>query len=272
MKIVSWNIARRDSAWQALLGMDTDVALLQEAAKPPSDVAMKVGVDAAPWVTPGVDGHRPWRAAVVGLSEDVQVEWLPSQTLGAATSGEVGLSRPGTLAVARVSTQEVKPLYVASMYGMWDKPLASTRSGWIYADASVHRIISDLSALIGTQARHRIIAAGDLNILYGYGEEGSAYWRDRYASVFERMRALGLKFVGPQAPNGNQADPWPAELPAWSRNVPTYHTSRQTPATATRQLDFVFASMSLADNVSVRALNAPSDWGPSDHCRIEIQL
>jgi hypothetical protein len=41
--------------------------------------------------------------------------------------------------------------------------------------------------------------------------------------------------VGPQAPDGGrQADPWPEELPAGSRNVPTYHRSRKTPATATR--------------------------------------
>ena len=34
-----------------------------------------------------------------------------------------------------------------------------------------------------------MLAAGDLNILYGYGENGSAYWAARYATVFDRMRA-----------------------------------------------------------------------------------
>ena len=74
----------------------------------------------------------------------------------------------------------------------------------------------------------------------------------------------------PQAPYGRQADPWPAELPPTSRNVPTYHSNCQTPATATRQLDFVFASKSMADAVRVRALNEVEHWGPSDHCRLEI--
>ena len=84
------------------------------------------------------------------------------------------------------------------------------------------------------------------------------------------MDALGLAFVGPQAPNGRQAGPWPGELPPDSKNVPTYHSTRQTPETATRQLDFVFASKSLASSVTVRALNEPDRWGPSDHCVVEI--
>lgn len=81
-----------------------------------------------------------------------------------------------------------------------------------------------------------------------------------------------MRFVGPQAPGGRLAEPWPDELPADSKNVPTFHTARQTPASAARQLDFIFASESLADEVAVRALNDPDDWGPSDHCRIEINV
>jgi hypothetical protein len=82
-----------------------------------------------------------------------------------------------------------------------------------------------------------------------------------------------LKFIGPQFPSGGrQANPWPAELPRDSKNVPTFHSSKQSPATATRQLDFVFASRSIADRILVRAMNAVDDWGPSDHCRIEIVI
>ena len=90
--------------------------------------------------------------------------------------------------------------------------------------------------------------------------------------MFERAEALGLRFVGPQHPNGRQADPWPAELPADSLCVPTFHHNQQTPATATRQLDFVFASRALADHVHVRALNGEDEWGPSDHCRVLIDV
>jgi hypothetical protein len=59
-------------------------------------------------------------------------------------------------------------------------------------------------------------------------------------------------------------------LPPDSLCVPTFHHSQQNPATASRQLDFVFVSSSLIDAVSARALNEIDQWGPSDHCRIVI--
>ena len=158
------------------------------------------------------------------------------------------------------------------MYSPWTRPHASTDSSWIVSDGSAHRVVSDLSALIGRQYGHRIIAAGDLNILHGYGEHGSSYWAKRYETVFTRMKALRLPFVGPQAPNGEQANPRPNELPSDSKNVPTYRTNRHKPETATRQLDFVFASEAFGDSVTVRALNRREQWGPSDHCRLEIEI
>lgn len=105
-----------------------------------------------------------------------------------------------------------------SVYAAWDR----TPSGGIYADAAAHRILSDLSVLMFTR-KHRLVISGDSNILFGHGEHGDAYFADRYRTVFDRAAALGLRFVGPQGPNGRQADPWPEELPT------------------TWQLDFVFA-------------------------------
>jgi len=61
-------------------------------------------------------------------------------------------------------------------------------------------LISDLSSFISRQNKHKIIAAGDLNILYGYGEYGSLYWKRRYDTVFDSISALGLRFFGPQDP------------------------------------------------------------------------
>jgi endonuclease/exonuclease/phosphatase family metal-dependent hydrolase len=155
---------------------------------------------------------------------------------------------------------------------VWEKPHSSIDSSWIFADASVHRIISDLSVFVGRQTGHLIVVAGDFNILYGYGENGSPYWASRYETVFARMSSLGLTFIGPQAPAGRLADPWPDELPRTSINVPTYHHNRQTPNTATRQLDFVFGSAPLSDRIRVTALNKPDQWGPSDHCCVEIEI
>lgn len=160
---------------------------------------------------------------------------------------------------------------MVSMYAAREKPAAETRSPWIVAHASAHRLTSDVSLLVGSQRGHRIIAAGDrdLNLLYGHGENGSPYRARRYASVCDRMEAIGLRIVGPHSPNGVQAVPWPSELPAGSRNVPTYWTRRGDPASATRQLDL---SESVAERVVTGALNQPKEWGPSDHCRVRIEL
>jgi hypothetical protein len=270
---LTWNIARRSEPWRELADSDADVALLQEAAAPPRDVEHRLEPNPEPWRTAGPGRPRGWRTAVVKLRDTVSARWIESVALAEARLGELGVSRPGTLAAAEVTCERLGETFtIVSMYGLWERPHTSTRSSWIYADASVHRLISDLSGFIGHRSNHKIIAAGDLNILHGYGEHGDSYWASRYATVFERFAAIGLVFVGPQAPLGRQAHPWPAELPADSLNVPTFFTNRQCPGTATRQLDFVFASRSLAHRLTVTAQNDAERWGPSDHCRVEIEV
>lgn len=271
-KVISWNIARREAAWRYLINLDADVAVLQEAAQPPADITRELEIDPAPWHTPGAGTNRPWRTAIVRLSRRVEVQWLEAKPLHTAEPGDLAVSRPGTLAAAIVTLPSGVSLVVVSIYALWEKPFRSTAGSFIYADASAHRLISDISALVGQRTGLAIVVAGDLNILHGHGEGGNEYWASRYATVFNRISTLGLKFVGPQAPHGRQANPWPDELPRGSKNVPTYHTNDQAPASATRQLDFVFVSTDLADRVRVRALNEPEEWGPSDHCRVEIEI
>ena len=271
MKIISWNINARPDLWSDVLDLPADVALLQEAPEPPDSLSNSVEIDPSPWFT--LRASRPWKAAIVKLSDRVKVEWLEAKPLPEAGYQEFAVSLPGTLAVARVTDVDGKNLILASMYGAWESKHPTVRkTRWDYAEASAHRIISDLQMLAGGPSAKPIVAAGDLNILYGYGEHGDLQNAKLYATVFDRMAAAGLPFVGPQYPNGRQATPWPQELPTDSLNVPTYHHNRQNPSSATRQLDFVFASESLKDSISVRALNQVEEWGPSDHCRIEITV
>lgn len=271
MKLISWNIAHRKDAWRYLINTDADVALLQEANAPPPDVASQIRSDGKEWKTFGTDGVRPWRSAIVQLSERAKINWLKSNTLEKADASDFRVSRRGTISAAQIETP-IGKVTLVSMYGLWERPHTYAKSNWIYADASVHRLISDIAGLIGNQTNHKIIASGDLNILFGYGESGSKYWANRYDTVFKRMEAMGMLFVGPQHPNGRLADPWPSELPVESKNVPTYHNTNSTPKQAYRQLDFVFASECLRNHVRVTALNKPKDWGPSDHCRIVIDI
>lgn len=268
-RLVTWNMARRAAAWRELAASDVDVALLQEATPPPADVAANIEVDGSEWKT---GTGRNWRTVVARFSNRVQVDWIIPKSLDETCMGELGVSRPGTLAAAHVQPLSGEPFVAVSVYGAWEKPHSSTRRDFIYADASVHRLISDLSVFVEKRQRQNVLVAGDLNILHGYGERGDAYWARRYETVFSRMEALGFKFVGPQQPHGRQADPWPSELPPESGNVPTYYRRGQSPTTCTRQLDFVFASGHFTNGLRVQARNAPDDWGPSDHCRIEIEI
>lgn len=79
-------------------------------------------------------------------------------------------------------------------------------------------------------------------------------WWDSDTRVFGNMMRIGLPLIGPHAP--------------------TFYSpiNGQEPSDAHRQLDYVFASRAIAHRLSVRALNDPADWGPSDHCRILIDL
>ena len=158
MKIIAWNIAQRAAAWRLLVDSDADLALLQEAREPPADVAAKLNVDPAPWRT---GQNRLWRAAIVKLSNRTEVGWLESKPLIDAVGGELGVSRPGTLAAAIVTPSSGEPFIAVSVYAPWEKPHSVTKGDFIYADASVHRLISDLSVFASKQADHNIIVAGD---------------------------------------------------------------------------------------------------------------
>lgn len=145
MKIVSWNIARRDEPWRWLLDMDADIALLQGARPPPADVAGSVEGDPAEWVTAGPEPMHRWRAAVVQLSDRVAVEWIKGIPVMEARYGDLQVSVPGTLGAAHVTPHGGEPLVIESMYARWLRPHSSTGSSWIFADASAHQIVSDLS-------------------------------------------------------------------------------------------------------------------------------
>ncbi|WP_419909403.1 hypothetical protein [Candidatus Poriferisodalis sp.] len=288
IQVVSWNVAKRHAPWRELVEMDVDVALLQEAGNFPADVADRVDTgppeswDSHRWNSDWWQGRFPrlfdrW-AKIVKLSDRVDVEWFRQVSpIGWVDDDEIAVSGIGTIAAARVSSARAEPFVVVSMYARWLSPHPSTRSKWGtgYSDGSAHRIISDLSAFIGDTdpATHRILAAGDLNTFYGATDDNRLVLAARDRTVFDRMEALGLEFLGPQAPEGGRrADPTPQGLPADTQNVPTFCVAGRKPEDAANQLDYVFASRGFHEQVKVRALNSPEEWGPSDHCRILIEV
>ena len=291
LTVVSWNIAKRHTPWCELVGMGADVALLQEAGPPPEgvgplDIGPREAWDSHSWNSDWWHG-RGWKALfdrwpmVVKLSDRVEVEWF--KQVGPVWGGEpdeIEVSGIGTITAARVTPKDgsIEPFIVVSMYGRWMGTHPSVKTSWNmgYSDGSVHRIISDLSAFIGHENpnRHRILAAGDLNIPHGYGDGGDpAYWEARYRSVFDRMSAIGMEFMGPQVPNGRQAKTRATGEPADSHNVVTFYLPGKNPETGNNiQLDYVFASQGFHESVKVRALNEVDEWGSSDHCRVLIEI
>ncbi len=302
LKVVSWNIGKMHEPWRQLLRMDADVALLQEATPPPDDLVRLR--DAALPPTEGAepldigpreawDSHswnsdwwrgRGWSALydrwpmVVRLSDRVDVQWFRQVgPAGWAEQDEIDVSGVGTMTAARVTPHDgsTESFVAVSMYARWMAPHPSkNKPSWIYSDGSAHRIISDLSAFIASTnpGTHRILAAGDLNMIYGAEDNNLLAVPARDSTVMDRMDALGMEFLGPQYPAGRRACPTPQGLPPDTRNVPTYHTVRQSPETAQNQLDYVFASRGFHESITVRAMNAVDEWGASDHCRLLIEI
>ena len=140
-------------------------------------------------------------------------------------------------------------------------------------DQSAHRILSDISAFIGHEdpSRHRILAAGDLNMIYGAKGHTLAL-PERERAFWDRVEALDLEFLGPQAPDGWQPPGPQPDVPPDTKNVPTWVRNGRPPEEANRQFDYAIASRGFHEKVTVRALNRPDEWGPSDHCRLLIEV
>ena len=57
-----------------------------------------------------------------------------------------------------------------------------------------------------------------------YGRSGRVLsLPERDATVWDRMQALGLEFLGPQVPHGRRAESAPDDVPSDTKNVPTFY-------------------------------------------------
>lgn len=177
LRIWSWNVNGLD-LWDRLVADDVDIVLLQEARLPPQAWPRPVAPDpAGEWRTAGwVDGAWGRRTAVVQVSDAAPITPVPLTSVGERKAGAVPVSRPGTLAVADVTIGS-ETVTLVSMYAAWETSFDGREL--IYADAAAHRLLSDLAAIVTTSRAHRVVLAGDLNILNRYGERGHPYWAER---------------------------------------------------------------------------------------------
>lgn len=286
IKVISWNINGNHEPWRQLLDRETDadVAILQEARKPPKDVAPHVEVGPTDHWT-SID-YPKW-PLIVRLSDRVKVDWftpVPPARVGTGkaknmSETELAVSDVTTIAAARVRPIDSEPFIAVSMYARWLNyhpfAIAGRGNSERHSDASMHRIISDLAVFIRHQdpSTHRILLAGDMNAFYGemhHRGNGKPY---REMSAFDRLDQLGLAFIGPQQPDGRgSACGLDKSLPVDTRNVATLRVIRKERVISENQLDYVFASRGFHESVRARALNEVDEWGASDHCRILIEV
>ena len=161
---------------------------------------------------------------MVKLSDRVDVDWFEQVAphRHRPEPHQIAVSAPGLIDAAIITPKDgTEPFLAVSLYGGWQGPHPNTHSNAGYPDASVHRAISDLTAFVpnfeADEPRHRIIAAGDLNVCFGDLGAFSA----RAQTMVDRMSALGLEYVGPRYPNGRKAEPVPNILAEGSLDVPT---------------------------------------------------
>ena len=113
VKVVCWNTNHQKEPWRWLHQMDADVALVQEACDPPSDMRDRVDIgpkehwDAAVWNSEWWKGRFPKlsdrQTMVVKLSDRVRIEWFKQVgPVSTVQSYEIAVSGIGTIAAARV--------------------------------------------------------------------------------------------------------------------------------------------------------------------------
>ena len=183
ISVVSWNIAKKRDPQFELANMpnrgEVDLALLQEAGKPPSEIADRLHYknDPTPWVSGTWWCNCPtrWRSSGSGrfLRRKSTAERMSERAVSGRWQSRVvpcGQEEDAFLAVSR--------------YARWTQahPITGKRPG-IHAGVSVHRILFDLQTFMDylEPSRYRMLAAGELNLCYGATKR----------SWYERARRLG---------------------------------------------------------------------------------
>jgi len=262
----SWNMNQQDSSWAYLRTLGSDhgvqVALLQEAAHPKATNAIESEPRAderEAWLLPVPPvARRNYCSAVVALDAGLHLEPRRPTPLALAKYGKFAISHPGQFAVADVPVADIT-LTVVSLYGIWDR---MHDSGDLYAEATLHRAISDLTTVFQEREVQNIVVAGDLNVWHDYPRKP---WNPRFASVFDRLAAYDLDLIGPFRREGAAPlEGCPCKSPD-CRHVNTYRHHRK-PAAVPYQNDFMFATAALRERLNdCYAVEDEDVWRHSDH-------
>ncbi|MCY3558126.1 MAG: hypothetical protein OXH13_05730 [Chloroflexi bacterium] len=254
MKIISWNMQNKKDSWRFLVDrhQEFDFAFVGEACVPP--LGAKRDADAAGWnipyetwdLQPG-ERRRQYRQEVLGIRQGWSIERLDRHEVVEAAEPPLPSNhdrifrRWHRVAIVSNADEQYCLICVVSGHGQAQ---------------SLPLLIGGVRATLkrqGYSAAMPTIVAGDLTTSEHYSPE-----------MFARMSEIGLPWAGPCGAN-------------YIHVVGRKRHQRETPETAHRRLNHVFVSAELADRATVTALNDPDEdsdafWGPSDHCRISIEV
>lgn len=244
-------MARKVRAWPALDELNPDLCLLNEALVPTG----RRGV----WSTDGTVGRdrgkRRWTAAVVSHFESTAITDARPQWRHSKRDVPFHCSRPGAWAAATVETG-LGRLSAIALYGLMDE----------LSDASVHRSLSELSAVLDDPKYNKnVILGGDLNTGTQWPKGDRFARRDR--NVLDRIEALGLvDCIRARRPAGRLPN-----CPCIDGENCTHVRTRRDPRrpSVPYQTDYLFASPRLAARLKTCEPLATDSWfAISDHAPI----
>lgn len=155
LTICNWNMQQNPDAWGRLEELrdqhGVQIALLQEAVTPPNgDWTTYPPTNASDLgaIKAHTDRQRNFASVVAVLDPALASNAVVPQALGAAEYGRFAVSHPGQFSVAEVASPSGKTITVISLYGIWDRD-----DRYLFAEATLHRAISDLTILLQEQQR-----------------------------------------------------------------------------------------------------------------------
>ena len=256
MRVVVWNVANKQRAFDALETLEPDIVMLNEASPPTS----AKGIWRA--ATEGRDGkRRPWSSAVLSrhpLREitDARPSWRQNQR-----KVPFVCSRPGSWIAASVEIAPARPVTAIAIYGLLDE----------FSDASVHRSLSEASPVLDDpRYRQRVLIGGDLNTGTQW-PVGEAFYQARDLNLLQRFEALGLvDCLAAMRPDGRLEG-----CRCTFGDACTHTRTRRDPRwpAVPYQTDHLWASKHLAQRlVSCRALADDGWFSISDHAPIMAEF
>ena len=238
--------------------------LLQEARRPEGEWSVSMQVeppvdDTEAWTLPVPVAERRYCSAVAGFDPRIRLRERRPVPLARAPYGAFAATHPGQFAVVDVELPDGSRITVVSLYGIWER---MADSGDLYADATLHRAISDLAVVFQERGADRILVGGDLNVWHGYRGEG---WPQRCNGVFERFAAYGLELIGPFRPDGmTRLDRCPCNGED-CRHVNTFRYQKKA-SNLPHQNDFLLATAALRSRLTAcYAVEDEAVWEHSDH-------